>query len=617
MNKKNDYVNFTDVELLNGFWKNRYDLNAKTSIYAVKNVFEKSGRFDAVRFVGDDSNLHVFFDSDVAKWIEAVAYLIGLNRNNFSDLELFCDDLIEKMVKNQHADGYFNSYFQRKAPDKIFTARNDHELYCAGHIIEAAIAYDKYVNKSALLGLAKRYVEFIRKIFLVEKSASYVTCGHEEIELALFKLYEYTGECKYKELAEFFINQRGNNELDKQLLTPSYSLIGAQDNLPARDLEKAEGHAVRAVYYYSAMADAARLANDESLYKACCKLYEDITERKLYVTGGIGSTRICESFTVAYDLPNLTAYTESCAAIGLIFFAQRMNLIKIDGKYGDLIERILYNGFLSSTSLDGKSFFYENPLEICRKEKDKETAAVQSFRTVLPIWKRKEVFDCSCCPPNINRFVASIGSLIYTKTDSGIYVNQYISSKMVNGLVTVKTDYPNNNIICITSENYSYESIFVRIPQWCNGYSVKVNGEIVSTEIKDGYAKINVGKKFVIELTLDYEPKFIESNPCVRENSGKVCLMNGPVVYCLEEIDNGADLFALSVHKDETNFTVDYSSEYGMNVYSCVGVRKLPNKSNSLYASSYPEKQVVLKFIPYYCFANREDSDMLVWVDKI
>lgn len=608
-------VNFEEVDLLNGFWKDRYNLNSKTSIYAVQKVFETSGRFDAIRFKGSDDGLHIFYDSDIAKWIEGVAYLIAKNREECKDLEFFCDELISCMVENQREDGYFNSYFQRKTPEKIFTIRTHHELYCAGHIIEAAIAYDKYVGKGALLGLAERYVSLIRKVFMEDKSATYVTCGHEEIELALFALYEYTGNVEYKELGEFFVDQRGNNELDKK--QPVHSLIGGQDNLPARELEKAEGHAVRAVYYYCAMADEARLTGDKALLEACNRLYEDITERKMYVTGGIGSTRISESFTISYDLPNLTAYTESCAAIGLIFFAKRMNLLGIDGKYADLIERILYNGFLSSTSLDGKSFFYENPLEVCRREKDKQTAVRPELRTILPIWKRKEVFDCSCCPPNINRFVASLGGLIYTQTEEGVYVNQFIASVMKQGLVKIETNYPNEKVVRISSNDYSYKKLFVRIPAWVEEYELAVNGEIYTATVKNGYAEINVGEKFVIELTLAYQPRFIQGNPKIRENAGKVCLMNGPVVYCLEEVDNGADLFALSVCKNEKTFEMKYSKVYGLNTFSCEGVRTMPAKGNPLYAISYPQQSVRLKFIPYYAFANREESDMLVWLNAL
>jgi DUF1680 family protein len=606
-------VNFSRVKLLGGFWKKRYQLNEEKSVYAVQKRFEETGRFDAIRFIEGNKNVHVYYDSDVAKWMEAVAYLLAKNRKKHADLEKFCDDLIACIEKNQTQDGYFNSYFQQVEPDKVFTRRNDHELYCAGHLIEAAIAYDKYLGKGRLLAVVEKYVDYIYRRFISEKTANFITCGHQEIELALFALYEYTGKEKYKELALFFVNSRGNNEKDKK--QPIHSLIGAQDNAPARELYKAEGHAVRATYYYSAMADMARLTGDNAMKQACDRLFEDISERKMYVTGGIGSTRYCESFTTAYDLPNLTAYTESCAAIGLVFFAQRMQAMDIVGTYGDLVERILYNGFLSSTSLDGKSFFYENPLEICRKEKNKQTAVRDELRTVLPIWKRQEVFGCSCCPPNINRFVASIGNLIYTQTEEGVYVNQFIASSLDEGLLTVETDYPTTNKIVLSSTNYPYGKLFFRVPAWCDGFNVLYNGKSVSAICKNGYAEVETSDKFVLEIMLDFSPRFIESNPRVRDNVGKVCLINGPVVYCLEEIDNGADLYALFVDKNEKNFKGEYVEEYGMKTFSCQGIRKKAN--GALYAPSYERECVTLTFIPYYVFANREESDMLVWVNAI
>ena len=608
-------VPFDNVELSDGFWKNRYRLNEEESIYAVKKRFEESGRFNALRFIDGNKKMHVYYDSDVAKWIEGVAYLLAKERKKHKDLEAFCDALIKCMKDNQREDGYFNSYFQQVKPDGVFKDRNAHELYCAGHIIEAAIAYDKYVGKGDLLELAEKYVALIRQVFMIEKSAPYVTCGHEEIELALFSLYEYTRKEEYKELANFFIDERGNNALDKE--QPIHSLIGAQDNAPARELFSAEGHAVRAVYYYSAMADAARLSKDEDLKTACDRLFEDIVDRKLYITGGIGSTRISESFTVPYDLPNLTAYTESCAAIGLVMFAQRMHRLAANGKYGDLVERILYNGFLSSTSLDGKRFFYENPLEVCRKEKDKQTAVRQELRTVLPIWQRKEVFDCSCCPPNINRFIASIGNLIYSETAEGYYVNQFISSVLGVDTLTIKTNYPNEKTVRVVGKKYPYSKLFVRVPAWCEEYSFRLNGKTVDACVDNGYAALEVGEDFTVEMTLGFSPCFIEGNPKIRDNAGKVCLMNGPVVYCLEEVDNGPDLYALYVDGAERDFTAVDSQLYGLNTFECKGVRKLVDKGNSLYAKRYSREKVVLRFIPYYAFANRGESDMIVWINAM
>lgn len=607
---KIENIKFDKVNLLDGFWKNRYDLNLKTSIYAVKNVFESSGRFDAVRFIKGNKNIHVYYDSDVAKWIEAVAYILAEHREEYADLEVFCDELIVSMVEHQREDGYFNSYFQQVEPTEVFKRRNDHELYCAGHIIEAAIAYDQYVGKGALLGLAKRYVDCIRKAFMIDKTAEFVTCGHQEIELALFKLYEYTGKEEYRELACFFIDQRGANDVDKVINTD----ICMQDNLPARKLSNATGHAVRAMYYYSAMADMARIESDEALLSACLRLFDDIINHKIYITGGLGSTRFGEALTQNYDLPNLTAYAESCAGIGLVLFCLRLNALGIDGRYADVIERVLYNVFLSSTSLDGKGFFYENPLEICRKEKGKETSTLEEYRPVLPIWRRQEVFNCSCCPPNINRFMASFANVIYSKTEEGVYVNQYVSSSLEEEGVSVETAYPTQTEIKISTIGYRYDKLYVRVPSWCKNYMFTVGGKRVEVNVVNGYAEIAATKDTVIILHLDFSPKFIMGNPKIRDNAGKVCLVNGPMVYCLEEVDNGADLFALAVDPETSSFRSELSETYQMPVFTVQGERLLGDTA-PLYADTYKKEKVTLTFIPYFAFANREESDMIVWIN--
>ena len=601
-------VSFDRVRLLDGFWQKRAELNSEVSIYAVQKRFEESGRFDAVRFAGGE--VHVYYDSDVAKWIEAVAYIARGNNPKYADLIAFCDELIASMVKHQRADGYFNSYFQQKEPTEVFKRRNDHELYCAGHIMEAAVAYDKYLSKGDLLGLAERYADYIEKVFVIDKSAGFATCGHEEIELALFKLYRHTGKDKYRNLAEYFINARGNNDKD----TFTFTQQTFQDNAPARELAEAEGHAVRAMYYYSAMADMANISGDKELEAACRRLFDNIVTQKMYITGGIGSTRLGEAFTTGYDLPSLTAYAETCAGIGLILFCMRLSELGVNGEYADVIERVMYNVLLSSTSLDGKSFFYENPLEICRKEKGKETAVVEARRPVLPIWKRREVFDCSCCPPNLNRFIASLAGVIYTETEDGVFVNQYISSTL--GGLRIETNYPNEKTVKISGKGYAHKKLFVRIPAWCKGYKIEIGGKEISAKAKNGYAQIDVTSDFSAVLSLDFAPKFIEANPHVRDLAGKVCLVNGPVVYCLEEVDNGGDLYSLYVRGNEKNFTAEMNKSYGLQTFCVEGKRKVARNNAPLYADSFKTQKVTLKFMPYFAFANREESDMTVWVHK-
>lgn len=612
MNYEN--VSFEQIELLDGFWKNRFELNAEKSVYAVQKVFEESGRFDAVRFKASDKSIHFYYDSDVAKWIEAVAYLLEHDRKRFADLEKFCDELIDSMAQRQRADGYFNSYFLQVEPNKIYVDRSLHELYCAGHLIEAAVAYDKFTGKHKFLEFAEKMANGIDKAFRIDKSVNFVTCGHEEIELALFILYEYTKKTEYKELAEFFIDQRGNNKLDKENVL--FSEIYSQEQVPVRQLLTAQGHAVRATYLCCAMADMVRISQDADMEKACLSIYEDMINRKAYVTGGIGSTRIVEAFTIDYDLPNLTAYSESCAAIGLMLFCLRLQKLGVKGSYADTVERVLYNAFLSSTSLDGKAFFYENPLEVCRKEAGKEIAMPEKNRTVLPIWRRKEVFDCSCCPPNINRFVASIENIILSKTENGYYVNQYVACKLKNADLRITTEYPLNGVVKIISNDYNYRKIFVRIPSWLSEYDFTLNGKPHNPKITDGYAEFDVADKFEIELKMEITPYFIQSNPKVRDNAGRVCLMNGAIVYCLEEVDNGGDLYSIFVDTKKPNFTQEFCKECGLPVIYCDAERVVSDKENSLYARAYPRRKQRVKFIPYFAFANREESDMLVWVNK-
>ncbi len=607
-------MGINDVKLTDGFWKKRFDLNAEVSVYAVKKVFEESGRFNALRFVEGNKNIHFYYDSDVAKWMEAVAYLLAHDRKKYADLEDFCDELIDSISEHQREDGYYNSYFLQIAPEKIFTDRNLHELYCMGHLIEAAIAYDKYTGKSKFLELAKKMVECIKKVFILDKSAPFTTGGHEEIELALFALYEHTKNEEYKQIAEFFINERGNNELDKNnVIVTTYNI---QDNAPARELVSADGHAVRATYYYCGMADMARISNDEGLKKACLTLFDDIVNRKMFITGGIGSARWGETFTSAYDLPNLTAYSESCAAIGLVFFCYRLQLLGIDGRYSDVIERVLYNGFLSSTSLDGKSFFYENPLEVCRKEKGKEVSTPDNLKIVLPIWRRQEVFSCSCCPPNINRFVSSIEKLIYSATDEGVYVNQFMGSELSGYGLSLKTKYPEDGKVEIIGKGYKYKKLFVRIPAWCGKYALSVDGKEIEPQLRKGYAELDVDKDFTVKLEMEMKPTFMEANPRVRDDAGKVCMTYGPVVYCIEEVDNGADLFSISADTSGKDLYAIKSDEYnGLPVIYGNGERKVVGNDNPLYARSYPTKDVKLRYIPYHAFANREESDMLVWIN--
>lgn len=606
-------ISFEKVTFDGGFWKQRYDLNRFTSLESVYKRFEESGRFDALRFNYKDGKPypHIFYDSDVAKWIEAVGYLI-IKNGGYEKEQKIIDDLVDDMAKNQLENGYLNSHFIQIEPENIFKRRGDHELYCAGHLIEAAISYDKATGKHKFLDVMKKYVDCIERAFVTEKTAGFRTCGHEEIELALVKLFDYTEDKKYLDLAMFFINERGvTNKFHTAKENPvsAFNSVYDQSDIPVRELESAEGHAVRAVYLYIAMCEAYLKTGDESLKKACLRLFDDITTKKMYVTGGIGSSATGEAFTVPYDLPNFEAYTESCAALGLQLFALSLQKTAIDHRYGDVIERIMYNNMLSSTSLDGKAFFYENPLEIHLADIGKEKYLDDKKRVHYPLTGRVEVFDCSCCPPNLNRLFARVGDFFFSEVDDILVVNQYAHLTLETHRVVLKevTDYPSCGVVKFDITKCDYKKILLRIPEWCDKYSVS------GAEYKavDGYIEINGAiSRFTVDFCM--EPYFVEANPAVRADCGKVALLYGPTVYCIERIDNDYELNSLSVCINKKVEKVQ-SNDYSVPDLKVDGYCLVP--FDGLYRKAKCSKNLVtLHFKPYWTFANREESDMLVWV---
>ncbi len=599
-------VPFSEVTLGEGFWKDRFLLNKEVSVEAVYQQFEKTGRFDALRFSPKPgSEIHFYYDSDVAKWIEAVAYLIkgGYDMSRF---EKIIDGLIDCMEKNRLPNGYLNSYFQQKAPDKIFTDRDMHELYCAGHLIEAAIAYDEATHKHKFLSVMEDYANLICRVFIEEKSAGFATSGHAEIETALFRLYRYTGEKKYLKACEYFLFERHKGTQPcRDFANNKYD----QCEVSVYDLEKAEGHAVRAVYLYRAMAQLALERGDEKLKRALERVFADM-RKKTYITGGIGSASTGESFTVPYDLPNLTAYSESCAAIGLLLLCNEMEKFELNSYYADLSERILYNALLSSTSLDGKKFFYENPLEVRRKESGKETSVAEKFRTRLPISERVEVFWCSCCPPNINRIFAMLPEFLYGEYNGALVVRQYVPGS-VRG-VNVQTNYPVSGSVKISGKGYSAKNIYLRKPVWAESARILLNGKETACEAVNGYCNVPVGECFEIELSFPMRAKFVYANPNVSDDVGRVALTYGPVVYAVESADNGGELNALTVNvgaKAETSLNANY------NLYD-ICVKGYRESAEQVYSFDPPvRKEVTLKFVPYFTFANR-GGDTLVWVRR-
>ena len=614
-------VTFDQVTITGGFWAQKQKLVRDVSVHNVYDRFCDTGRFAALNFdwkEGDPNKPHIFWDSDIAKWLETAAYLI--EKSPEPELEKIVDDTVDLIGQRQMDDGYFNIYFQMFDLEHRFTYRTDHELYCAGHLMEAAVAYYHATGKAKFLQIMCRYADLIERVFKIEKSAAFTTPGHEEIELALVRLYHATGEKRYLELSKFFIDMRGNpagGDKEYDWAKTFYS----QSHQPCREQTTAEGHSVRAVYLYSGMSDIAREYGDKELEQACETIFENIVGKRMYVTGGIGSSAHGEMFTVDYDLPNKAAYSESCAALGLALFARRMTAISADSKYADVIERVIYNGFLSSVSLDGKSFFYENSLEVDLYLHERNAKLSSGH---FPPPHRFEVFGCSCCPPNITRFIASLGDMLYTHTDDTILLHQYMTSEATfdvggeNVTLTQTTDYPYDGVIGIQYAGRDGVKLGVRIPQWCESFTLTVNGVPVSCAYETGYAFFTVNNGDAVVLALTMDTYLVEANEQVQNNTGRCAVMRGPVVFCLEGVDNGGNLHNIRLDPDAV-FQTGFDSELGvMTLTTDDAYRKETADGAPLYAkktNSYDS--VKAKWIPYYAFANRGDSDMLVWVNLL
>ena len=573
----------------------------------------KDGKMDG-RFYG-----FLFQDTDFTKWVEAVAY--SLTQHPDPELEKTADEAIEAVCAAQREDGYLDTYYLINDQDMIFTnLKDNHELYCFGHLTEGAVAYYQATGKDRLLKAAERFADFIAsKLGHGEgKKAGYP--GHEIAEMALMRLYDLTGEQKYLDLAKYFIDERGTKpyyyDIERGLTCPEgeerYSYN--QANRPVRQQDEVQGHSVRAVYLYSGMADVARATQDESLLKACETLWNNMVHQKMYVTGGIGATHIGEAFSFNYDLPNDTAYAETCASIGLVFFARRMLEIQAKAEYADVMELALYNGVLSGMALDGKSFFYENPLSI-----DLLNRRIKYWRgneVRLPITQRIEVFDCSCCPPNVTRFVESIGKYIYSYDSDTVYVHQFMESDTdvaINGgtaHISQSTDYPSDGSVTIRVSG-APAKLAVRIPSWCRDCSAGAE-RAENLGISGGYLFFDCEDGAKIELDFDMSPVIISADPSVHEDSGKVAVMRGPVVYCAEGVDNG-DIFSLAVSPELNAEPVDLG--FGIPALDVDGTRKLG--AGALYAPADEIKYepTRIRLIPYFAFANRGESDMRVWMN--
>ncbi len=566
---------------------------------------------------GDGFYGMVFQDSDAYKWLEAAAYSLALRRD--AALERQADELISLIAAAQDEDGYLNTYFTIKDREKRWTnLLEGHELYCSGHLIEAACAYFEATGKRVLLDAAVRNAECIYDQFITQRRAG--VPGHPEIELALMKLYRLTSDPRFLELAEKFVNERGKDPgfFAKEAEKRGWTVWGSdpwsndyrQSAKPVREQSEATGHAVRAVYLYTGMADLAAETSDSGLLSACRRLWENIVSRRMYITGGIGSTGMGEAFTVDYDLPPDTAYCETCASVGLIFFAERMLESKMDGKYADIMELAFYNTVLAGMQLDGKRFFYVNPLEA----DPGITGKACTHGHVLP--SRPKWYACACCPPNVARLIGSIGKYAYGESGGTAYCHLFAAGKVSfrNGMsLDCQTDYPYGMSVKYAAEGSG--RLAVRVPEWSRSYTLKIGGTEVSQSPENGYIYIAVDGRADIELILDGTPRFIRASNKVPRLTGMTALMRGPLVYCFEGADNGG-VRDLRIDRSAVPAVCGFDPGLLGGTVTLTAKAYRASDCPGLY-SSEPETLTPCEAeaVPYYTWGNRGENEMRVWMN--
>lgn len=574
----------------------------------------------------------VFQDSDVAKWLEGVAYSLAISPD--PELERRADAVIDLIAAAQQPDGYLDTYFIVKEPERKFQNLQEcHELYCAGHMMEAAAAYYEATGKDRLLTVMQKEADCIRRHIGPGKGQIHGIPGHEEIEIGLLRLYETAGREEDRELAEYFLDQRGVNpdyfaqETEKrgwvQWEGSPHDTDYNQSYAPVREQKEARGHSVRAMYLYTAMAQDAGLRKDEGLKDACKRLWTNATERQMYLTGGLGQAARWEGFTHDYDLPNDTAYAETCASIGLVMFAHQMLKLEVDRKYADTMERALYNGILSGMQLDGKRFFYVNPLEVVPGV----SGVLPGYEHVLP--QRPEWFPCACCPPNVVRLVTSLGKYAWDERDGIIYSHLFIggAASLTEAAIHVESGWPWKGSVCYRFERTSGRAftLAIRIPSYACSRTVLVNGEEFPCTEKDlerGYLLLHRTWKEgdCVELQSKFVVRKFYANPLIRADENCVALMRGPLVYCMEGIDNGGELQNLRIPAD-VEFTLVQGDEEDRLPAEIVRIRfqgtRVSFASDDLYSEQPPkEEEVSLQAIPYYAWGNRGLNQMRVWMPQ-
>lgn len=625
-------IPFHAVELHDRFWNERLDTVLHRTIPSQYRQLEQNGYFETLDLtrpappltIPEDERgftTQIFWDSDIGKWIEAASYALRHERN--VEIEAQIDGIVKRIKDAQQQDGYLNLWYQgREIHNRWTNLRDNHELYNAGHLLEGAIAYHQATGKRTLLEVMERFVTHIGKTFGEDANQRPGYPGHQEIELALIKLYDHTGERRHLDLATYFINQRGaqphyfdqeakarsENPATYHQKTHQYS----QSHEPVRSQRKAVGHSVRAMYMYASMADLAVLNDDEALRRACETLWNDVTRTRMYVTGGFGSSQLNEGFTEDYDLPNNQAYAETCASVAMVFWAHRMANMTLDRKYADVMELALFNGALAGLSQDGERYFYDNKL----------SSQGQDHR-----W---EWHPCPCCTMNVSRLVASIGQYFYAASNDAVAVHLYGSSATQLELagsharVTQTTEYPWDDQvqIDIQPDRPAKFTLQLRLPGWCEAPSVKLNGETValSEVTQDGYLAITrtwqVGDR--VNMVFPMAPKRLYAHPRVEADLGRVALRRGPFIYCIEATDNpGVDVHSVALPRDatlrESRADESFANAVVLKAYGLQADHA--SWGDALYRSESPRlREVAMTAVPYYLWANREPGSMTVWI---
>lgn len=606
------------VSINDAFWAPRMRANIKTTIPSQYRQLLTTGRIDnLLRVAGKFDGPHVgryFNDSDVYKWIEAASWALFAGPND--EIAQAIEDAIDAIEGAQRKDGYLNSYFELERADERWTDHDLHEMYCAGHLFQAAVAHKRATGSNRLIDISVKLADHIDSVFGPEEEGKRIgTDGHPEVEMGLVELARETGEVRYLKLAQFLVDVRGHGVLGN-----AYDRFGRkyhQDHEPIREMDEIVGHAVRAVYLNAGVADIAAETGEPALLDALHRLWDNMTGKKMYASGGVGSRYEGEAFGENYELPNLLAYTETCAAIGSLMWTWRMLLIEGQARYADLIELQLYNAMLSGVSLDGETYFYQNPL------------ADEGNHRRAP-W-----FKTACCPPNVARTLASLPGYVYSTKDDEIWVHLYIANSasitLGNGRgvnLSQQTNYPWDGDVRLRVETDGDFAIRLRIPGWCeSGAELNLNGAPIESQFEPS-SYVEVRRVWtagdVIDLHLPMPIRPIQSHPYVEENTGRIALMRGPLLYCIEQADNaGIDVHDVKLAPD-TQFTDSFRPDLlGGVVAVTANAAEVPvgdDWNGRLYRSfrsdlvSGDATPKSITAIPYFSWANREPGPMRVWI---